>query len=140
MPEKEKKMGTGSSPDRRPAGGWQRPRRVGARRAGNRPQKAGRDKELIDELEGLHKEAKTTAKSRPTRAPPPIEIPVSIPDGEAPPSSPDLPLLSSSASLRRPPLPHRTISSSRFPAGSEISEVAVESKDEGSREATRARA
>ncbi|KAI0743808.1 hypothetical protein C8Q80DRAFT_1183236 [Daedaleopsis nitida] len=98
--------------------------------------KAGLDKKLVNELEGLHKEAqkqsKITVKSRPVRAPAPIVIPEAIPAGEAPPSSPDLPLQSSSTSLKRPPLLHRTFSSPRFPAGSEISEVAVESKDEGS--------
>lgn len=102
----------------------------------NQLKKAGRDEGLVEELQVLLKEVQKRRKTTAHTKPPPVEIPpVVIPpaDGEVPPSSPDLPLISLSAmSLRRPSTPSRSISNSRLPAGSEISEVAVESKDEGS--------
>ncbi|CDO69400.1 hypothetical protein BN946_scf184270.g3 [Trametes cinnabarina] len=86
--------------------------------------KAGRDSELVEELEVHLKEAQRRRKSVPNPAP--LELSPSTTRVE-PPSSPALPsnIASPGSVPARPALP-------RVPAGSEISEVAVESKDEGS--------
>ncbi|KAI0356191.1 hypothetical protein OH77DRAFT_1423786 [Trametes cingulata] len=95
--------------------------------------KAGHDEELIDELEVLLKEANRRRKSAgaggPSKIPAPIETSVLPADSEETTPSPVFPLSAANfgptPSARPAPLP-------RVPAGSEISEVAVESKDEGS--------
>ncbi|KAM5533338.1 hypothetical protein V8D89_013012 [Ganoderma adspersum] len=93
--------------------------------------------DLIEELEVLLKEAQRRRKSAGTkRAAEVVTAPVSVPALEVPvsvtPSSPDVPLQPvSTAAQLRPSLGDRSLSS-RLPAGSEISEVAVQSRDEGS--------
>ncbi|KAI0633377.1 hypothetical protein C8Q77DRAFT_1157588 [Trametes polyzona] len=88
---------------------------------------AGHDEELIEELEVLLKEAQRRRKSAGDRHPggvlAPIQVPSTASEGSTP--SPVFPLSAASFAARPAPLP-------RVPAGSEISEVAVESKDEGS--------
>ncbi|TFK94587.1 hypothetical protein K466DRAFT_657619 [Polyporus arcularius HHB13444] len=96
-------------------------------------QKRGGDHDLIEELLILLKEMqrrrKTTTNARSAS---PVQMSTAS-AGDVPPSSPELPLRSlSTTANKRPSLPHRPLSSPRLPAGSEISEVAVESKDEGS--------
>ena len=93
--------------------------------------------ELVEELEVLLKEAQRRRRSAGEKRTADITAAESVaaPDAvaEAPPSSPDMPLQSlPTSALSRPPLGDRSLSSPRLPAGSEISEVAVESKDEGS--------
>ncbi|KAI0702971.1 hypothetical protein C8T65DRAFT_741451 [Cerioporus squamosus] len=88
-------------------------------------------KELLIILKQVQRRRKTTAYAPPV---PSIQIPpATTPPGDVPPSSPELPLQSlSTVAPKRPSLPNRSLSGPRLPAGSEISEVAVESKDEGS--------
>ncbi|EIW63046.1 uncharacterized protein TRAVEDRAFT_17521 [Trametes versicolor FP-101664 SS1] len=88
-------------------------------------QEEGHDDELIDELEVLLKEAQRRRKSAGDRLAP-LQIPsVAATISEESTPSPVFPLSAASFAARPSPLP-------RVPAGSEISEVAVESKDEGS--------
>ncbi|RPD63896.1 hypothetical protein L227DRAFT_608426 [Lentinus tigrinus ALCF2SS1-6] len=97
--------------------------------------KDGADDELIKEVAILVKEVQRRRRTTATAlsVPPVPIIPAPAPSGDVPPSSPELPLQSlSTAPSRRPSLPNRSLPSPRLPAGSEISEVAVESKDEGS--------
>lgn len=96
---------------------------------------SGGDHSLIAELSLLlkevHKRRRTVATPSSVNSVPFSAATAS--SGDVPPSSPEQPLQSLSAiAPRRPSLPHRRLSSPRLPAGSEISEVAVESKDEGS--------
>ncbi|KAI0334957.1 hypothetical protein GY45DRAFT_1367001 [Cubamyces sp. BRFM 1775] len=95
--------------------------------------KTGRNIDLVDELEVLLKEAQRRRKSLGDQRAGGVPAPINVPPGsghtsdEATPS-PVFPLSAAkftSPTPSRPPLP-------RVPAGSEISEVAVESKDEGS--------
>ncbi|KAI1796441.1 hypothetical protein LXA43DRAFT_1079598 [Ganoderma leucocontextum] len=110
--------------------------------------KSGRSEELIEELEVLLKEAQRRRKSAGAKRAAEVTAPVSapaldvqvranLPSPDVPvratPSSPDVPLQSiSTSSQSRPPLGDRSLSSPRLPAGSEISEVPVQSRDEGS--------
>lgn len=88
-------------------------------------QQEGHDDELIDELEVLLKEAQRRRKSVGDRLAP-HQIPsVATTTSEESTPSPVFPLSAASFATRPSPLP-------RVPAGSEISEVAIESKDEGS--------
>lgn len=100
--------------------------------------KSGGSENLIEELEVFLKEAQRRRKSADaTHTAEVVAAPVSVPTLDAPvpltPSSPDMPLQSiSTAKQSRPSLGDRSLSSPRLPAGSEISEVAVQSRDEGS--------
>ncbi|PIL34194.1 hypothetical protein GSI_03905 [Ganoderma sinense ZZ0214-1] len=99
--------------------------------------KSGGSEELVDELDVLLKEAQRRGKSVGEKRASEVSKPVSISALEVPvratPSSLDVPLHSiSTSSQARPSLGERSLSSPRLPAGSEISEVVVQSRDEGS--------
>ncbi|TBU29564.1 hypothetical protein BD311DRAFT_787763 [Dichomitus squalens] len=95
------------------------------------------DYELAEELDVLYKEAQRRRKSAGGKRAANIAaltlVPAANAETEVPQLSPSMSLQSSSTSaLSRPRLGDRSLSSPRLPAGSEISEVVVESKDEGS--------
>ncbi len=99
--------------------------------------KSGGSEELIEELEVLLKEAQRRRKSAGAKRAAEVTSIVSVSALDVPvpvtPSSPDVPLQSiSTTSQSRPSLGDRSLPSPRVPAGSEISEVVVQSRDEGS--------
>ncbi|KAI0645406.1 hypothetical protein C8Q79DRAFT_691567 [Trametes meyenii] len=97
-------------------------------------QKVGHDHDLVEELEVLLKEAqrrrKSTGEHRGNGVLTPIQIPSFLPTTSS--DSTPSPVFPLSAASFGPSTSARSAHLPRVPAGSEISEVAIESRDEGS--------